>query len=81
MSKSNFDILAGVMNIKSPELREIALQVQANSKKLNACGYHEFVEAPGQEAKKFGKRYVCTECGGEVDCHAYYWHQDGRRAK
>lgn len=64
MSKSNFDILAGAIGVKSPELREIALQVQANSKKLNACEYHEFTEKPWQEAKTFGKRFVCAACGG-----------------
>jgi hypothetical protein len=75
------DVIKQLTGFTPADTESIFAQVKANSAKLNACDYHDFAEMPGQEAKKFGKRYVCTECGGEVDCHAYYWHKQGRRPK
>lgn len=75
------EVIERVTGFKPADAESILAQVKANSAKLNSCGYHEFVEMPGQEDKVFGKRYHCTGCGGEVDCHAYYWHKQGRRAK
>ena len=81
MKRSSLDIISEFTGIKSPDLRAIAAQVKANSEKLNSCLYHEFILKPGDEANAFGKHYVCTACGGDVDSHAFYWHDDGRRVR
>lgn len=75
------DLMQQLTGIEPAEADSILAEVKANSAKLNACGYHNFVERPGQGDRVMGKRYVCTECGGEVDHHARYWHEKGRRPK
>ena len=27
------------------------------------------------------QRHRCRRCGGEIDAHAYHWHEQGRRAR
>lgn len=78
MTKAH-EIIEQLTGIKLAETDSILAEVKANSAKLNACAYHVFSEKSGQEGKVFGKRYVCTACGGEVDHHARYWHEKGRR--
>lgn len=75
------EVIEQLTGIKPADTDSIFAQVKANSAKLNACGYHDFVEMPGQKDKVFGKRYHCIHCGGDVDCHAFYWHKQGRRPK
>jgi len=79
--KDSEKVISEFTGISRPELRAIAEQVKANHARLDECPWHEFIVKPGEEGKVMGKRYVCTVCGGEVDSHAYYWHQDGRRAR
>jgi hypothetical protein len=75
------EVIEKLTGIQPADTESILAKVKANSAKLNACAFHEFVESPGQEDRVFGKRYHCTVCGGEVDCHAYHWHKQGRRPK
>ncbi|MEE4087532.1 hypothetical protein [Pseudomonas viridiflava] len=75
------DVIERLTGFTPADADSILREVKANSAKLNACGYHAFVEKPGQGDMVMGKRYVCSVCGGEVDHHAYYWHAKGRRPK
>lgn len=56
---------------------DIFAQVKANSAKLNACPRHDFSPIP--PLRQLRQRYRCEHCGGEVDAHAYHWHEQGRR--
>ena len=51
-------------------------QMLENQRLLDECPRHEF--SPVLPLKSKGQWYRCMECGGEVDAHAYYWHQRGR---
>lgn len=67
--------LAELAGITLADATSIAEQVKANHAKLTACPYHEFAQLPHR------LMHICTNCQGEVNDHAYYWHQLGRRAK
>lgn len=71
------DVLGQVTGLSRDTMNEVLLQVQANHAKLNACARHDF--APIDPVKVMGQRYRCTHCAGEVDHHAWYWHEQGRR--
>lgn len=76
----NLDKLATATGLKRETMVDIAERVKANSAKLAACPRHDFDPVPGARVV-FGKpdQYRCQHCGGEVDRHAYYWHEQGRR--
>lgn len=74
------EVIQQLTGIKPADTASILQQVKANSAKLNACQAHAFEPSPGQEHKNLGKRYICTRCRGEVDAHAYYWHEIGRKS-
>jgi hypothetical protein len=59
---------------------ELAHTAKANYQRLNICQWHEFEPAPGAKLV-LGQpcRYRCVHCAGEVDRHAFYWHEQGRR--
>lgn len=78
---------AGVMSemtgLGRGDVLGILEQVKANNAKLNACPWHEF-EQSAQTAPLRSlthQKYVCRHCGGEIDASAYYWHEQGRRAR
>lgn len=61
------------------EARKIFEQVQANTKRLDACPKpHDFVDDP-EDVRKVWKRKVCTNCGGKVDCIAAHWYERGMK--
>ena len=70
-------IMSSVTGLPRKTVAEIAAEVKANHELLDACLYHEF--SPILPRVKLGQRYRCIECGGEVDHHAWYWHERGRR--
>lgn len=79
-SDGTFDgiaVLSSVTGLPRKTLVEIAAEVKANHALLHACPHHEF--SPILPRVPVAQRYRCIECGGEVDHHAYYWHQLGRR--
>lgn len=71
-------VMSSVTGLPRKTVAEIAEEVRANHALLHDCPYHEF--APIQPRVKAGQRYRCIECGGEVDHHAWLWHERGRRA-
>jgi predicted SprT family Zn-dependent metalloprotease len=77
---SAHEIIEQLTGIKPADTESILQQVKANSARLNSCQAHAFEPMPGQEKKVMGKRYVCSACGGEVDAHAHYWHEIGRKS-
>ncbi len=76
----SLDTISSATGIKRAELQAIWAEVKANGGKLDGCQYHDFVLIPGTDAP-MKRRYVCSNCGGEVDGIAYRWHQDGRRPR
>jgi len=80
MSKGGLNRFSELVGVKLPEISSLYEEVKANSARLRSCDAHTFEPLPGQEQKVMGKRYVCTACRGEVDHHAFYWHEVGRRA-
>lgn len=75
--KTALDTLSELSGLNRETMNDILLQVQANHAKLNACLRHDFEPIP--PVKIVGQRYRCTHCGGEVDHHAWHWHEQGRR--
>jgi len=69
-------VLSDLSGIPQDGVRQIFEQVKANHAKLNACPFHDFAPLGGPR-----KRYRCQNCGGEVDFHAYHWHEQGRRPR
>jgi hypothetical protein len=68
---------------------EIFEQVKVNHAKLNSCVAHDFsicivrrtketVTNPTPE-QRFGAKWRCSRCGGEVDCHAKHWYELGMK--
>ena len=70
-------VMADLTGLTRTSVVDIAAQVRANHERLTACLYHEF--SPVVSVGPGHPRYRCIECGGEVDAHAYHWHQQGRR--
>lgn len=70
-------VMADLTGLTRKTMTKIAEEVRANHARLEACPYHEF--APILPLVRMGQRYLCIECGGEVDALAYHWHQQGRR--
>lgn len=74
---SAIDKLSAASGIPIDEILKIGESVQRNHAKLNGCDRHEF--EPIMPLKPIGQHYRCVRCGGEIDHHAYYWHEQGRR--
>lgn len=74
----------GVMaDLSRTSMADLAAEVKANAERLDSCPYHEFapVQMPqGTPMAPLRQRYRCIECGGEIDRHAWYWFEQGRRA-
>lgn len=73
--------LAGAIGVSDETMTAIALQVKENHRKLNSCNYHEFSLMAGFTETDFKRKYVCRHCAGTVDGSAYFWHEQGRRAR
>jgi len=69
------DTLSNLTGIKRADMLSIFAEVKANQAKLNACRSHEFSAV---EPGKVNTKYLCANCGGTVDSHAYHWYRDGR---
>ena len=72
-TSDGISVLSSLTGLARKTLLQIADEVKANHALLNACQRHEFSPI------STGRRYRCIECGGEIDRHAFYWHQIGRR--
>lgn len=75
--KNSLDTLGELSGLSKPVMNEILAEVKANHAKLNACPRHDF--EPVLPTVALRTRFRCTNCGGEVDHHAWYWHEQGRR--
>lgn len=73
-----FGIIAELARIPRKSVFQIAAEVKANQARLNGCMHHAFT--PILPIKVVSQRYRCAKCAGEVDFHAWYWHEKGRRA-
>jgi hypothetical protein len=51
-------------------------KVQENNKKLESCKEHNF-SIDLTPVRKFGKRYACEHCGGEIDSINKSWYEKG----
>lgn len=75
-------VMADLTRLSRTSMADLAAEVKANAERLNACPYHEFAPvqmAPGVPMAPLRQRYRCIECGGEIDRHAWYWFEQGRR--
>lgn len=70
-------LMADLTGLARESVVEIAERVRANHEALESCSYHEF--SPILPRVPTRQRYRCIHCGGEVDYHAWYWHEKGRR--
>lgn len=59
------------------EALKIFQEVKENHKKLDSCSGHDFAEDVYPE-RKWGKRFRCTKCSGEVDYATKIWYEKGR---
>lgn len=75
--KTALEVLGEMSGISRDTMTTLLEQVQANHARLNGCPRHDF--EPIAPLALVGQKYRCTHCGGEVDSHAWYWHQRGRR--
>lgn len=78
----NLDKLATATGLSRQTMLELAIQVKANVARLSTCPWHDFEPVPGAKVV-FGQpdRYRCKHCEGEIDRHAYHWHEQGRRQR
>ena len=76
----SLDTLSAATGLSRQTMLELAAQAKANVARLNACPWHDFEPVPGAKVV-FGQpdRFRCQRCGGEIDRHAFYWHEQGRR--
>ena len=78
---------AGVMStltgLSKGDVKEFFAKVKENHARLEACEYHEFEQSKQTAMLRSltHQRYVCRNCGGEVDHLAYLWHERGRRPR
>ena len=68
--------LGELAGISRSSAQDMLAQVKANSQRLSGCAWHDF--APIPPLRTLGQRYRCEHCSGEVDAHAYHWHEIGR---
>lgn len=73
MAKDKSDDLTSAAGISKQVLRRVWDDVQNNNLKLINCPDHRFVKV----IQDLQIRYMCTECGGDIDSHAHYWYQHG----
>lgn len=73
-----FGSMSAVTGLPHSELRRLAESARANHERLRSCARHEF--EPVLPMVPMRQWYRCRNCGGEVDAHAYYWHEQGRRS-
>ncbi|MDO6355294.1 hypothetical protein Q3V94_09500 [Caloramator sp. CAR-1] len=58
------------------DAKEIFQMVIENQNKLKSCSRHDFsIDITADRA--LGKRYRCSNCGGEVDSIEKYWYEKG----
>jgi hypothetical protein len=69
------DTLSSLTGIKRADMLSLWAEVKANQAKLTACRSHAFSAV---EPGKVNTKYLCANCGGNVDSHAYHWYRDGR---
>jgi hypothetical protein len=76
------DTLSAATGLSRGTMLELWANAKANQQRLSACLWHDFEPAPGARLV-FGQpdRYRCKHCAGEVDRHAYHWHEQGRRTR
>jgi hypothetical protein len=77
MSRKTFDgreILSKVSGLKRSEIDKLWLEVKDNKSKLNKCLRHDFKEISNDIT---GKRYKCSNCGGEVTSSQQIWYNIG----
>lgn len=74
-------MLSRATGISTQDIAALAAEVRANQSKLTACSGHDFEPMQGARIV-FGQpdRYRCKRCDGTVDRHAFYWHEQGRKA-
>lgn len=74
-------VLGDLTGLGRNDIKCIWEQVQTNHARLRECQYHDFEPIPQKlgEIYERKQRYCCKHCGGEIDAHAYYWHEQGRR--
>lgn len=77
---NSLDVIGNAVGLTPQTMREILAEVRANQAKLDACPRHDFEALPGDNAFGLAKKCRCIHCGGIVDRHAWYWHEQGRRA-
>lgn len=75
------DALGKLTGIGCEAMKDLWERVKANQAKLDACPRHEFeiLSQDGKIVARTQDRYRCIHCGGEIDSHAHYWHEQGRR--
>lgn len=77
-------VMADLTGLSRTSIADLAAEAKANSERLRSCPYHEFAPvqmAPGVPMTPLRQRYRCIECGGEIDRHAWYWFEQGRRSR
>ena len=70
------DTISKATGIPRQDMLDIWERVKKNSAALEGClGRHEFRAV--DPTKKFGGRYRCSKCHGEVDSTAHHWYTIG----
>ena len=69
--------MAEVTGLPRKTVAEIAAEVRVNQQRLRGCVRHDFEPLP--PLTTINQRHRCIHCDGEIDYHAWYWHEQGRR--
>lgn len=73
-------VLGELTGLGGETVQKLADHVKANHSRLMACRSHDF-ETINPDVRLGRQRYRCIHCNGEVDFHAYHWHEIGRRSR
>lgn len=79
MSRDFLGAMASMTGLSRDDMRQIWDDVKANQYRLRGCDWHDF--EPLSDDDPLRRKYRCRRCGGVVDHHAYYWHEQGRRPR
>jgi hypothetical protein len=76
VTHDSVDTISKATGIPRQDMLDIWESVKKNSAALEGClGRHDFQTI--DPTKKFGARYKCSKCQGEIDATGYHWYTIG----
>lgn len=74
---NGYEVLEKVTGISKEEQVKILEDIKENHRKLDSCGYHQFI-IPIKGRTSFDTKYKCPYCEGIVSAQEKKWYELGR---